>query len=406
METKIQPQRGETVADRQRPEQQQLGIPWGGFYVFPEFEYSEYLNDNIFAVESNTQSDRISVFAPGVTLTSNWTRHRLDVSFSGELGRYRDLFTEDYDDIQFSSGAKVDLVKQSFISLGVSFADLHESRDSLDDAGGLNPTKYRLSNAFVNLTYKPGRFSLAPTLSLNEYDFDDVKAVQFGQNVVIDQDDRDRSGYVLDLEVAYEIGVQEVFLRLSQFETEYDRLQNFSLFDRSSKGNETGMGVVLDLGGITSSRLYYGYRNQRFDQPLPDIDTPVYELRFTWNVSTLTTLELGAGRSTLETNSLVYSGYLSSLWSFRLDHEIRRNLILNFEYSRIDDRYEGIGSASRDDQTDSSGIGLKWIFNRFSEVMFRYEHTNRQSNDNSIPRGFEDGDFSNDAVWARIGLRI
>ena len=51
------------------------------------------------------------------------------------------------------------------------------------------------------------------------------------------------------------------------------------------------------------------------------------------------------------------------------------------EYSLISDDYESIVANTRDDETDSSNVGVKYIPNRNLEVSFQLENTNQNSHE-------------------------
>lgn len=439
-DAKRQPQRGDTVATRQRPELQQLGIPAGGFRVYPKLGYTVQHNDNIFAVENNRQSDQISIYSPGVALASNWTRHDVELSANADLGRYRDFSSEDYDDWQVSINALLDVSRSTRIRFGALHANLHEARGSSDDARGLQPTTFSTTQEFVGLKFQPGRFSLSPTLDFNSFDYDDVQALRFDS---IEQDDRDRKEYTLSLRGAYEVGRRpDVFVRSRRIARDYDMLQAFTRFDhssqgyearvgtmfevfvlarhivrdydmlqastgfdRSSDGDEAGVGMMFELSGITRAQFFVGYRKQRYEQPLPDISTPIFDLSLIWNASNLTTLELSVLRSLRETNASFYSGYVSTLASIKLDHELRRNLFLQAEFGQIVDNYEGTTSTTPEDKRVKTSAGASWVLNRNVDISFRHEYTNRNLTDAIIAPGLPDVDFKTNVSWFRIEFR-
>ena len=141
--------------------------------------------------------------------------------------------------------------------------------------------------------------------------------------VIIDQDDRDRDEYTLGLQGAYEIGHDHnVFLRARSIVRDYDKLQKFTGFDRSSDGFEVGAGAVPDFGGVTQGRFFAGYRKQNYSDPLPDISEPVFDISLIWNPSVLTSLELDVQRDFGETTAFLYSGYVSTSARVKIDHEL------------------------------------------------------------------------------------
>ena len=327
---KQQPERSDTVSSRERSELEPVGIPFEGYYFYPKFAYTYYHTDNVFAVGEGTESDQVSIYSPGLATVSDWTRHGFELSGSADLGRYRDFSEEDYDDWQIAANGWLDASSVSRFSGGLTRANLHETRESPDDVSGLNPTKFDVRTAYINFNHREGRFTFTPSLDFNEFDYHDVKALVLGRRVVLDQDYRDRSEYNLDIQAAYEIGYKhDVFARARFNVRDYDNPQIITGFDRSSDGYEAGAGIHFELGGISHGKLYLGYREQQFESPLPDIETPIYEILFAWNVTGLTTLPFGAERGIMETTALFDSGYVSSLMSIRIDHELRRNLFLH-----------------------------------------------------------------------------
>jgi hypothetical protein len=407
LDPKKQAERGDTVATRERPEQEQVGHSVGSFDLFPFFNYSLTHDNNVYAVENDLDSDLISVYSPGLAIVSDWSNHGLELSANADLGRYREITSEDYDDYQVLANGWIDALRSTRISAGVAYAHLHETRDSPDDVSGLNPSVYEINRAFVTMNHRPGRISFTPSLDVNKFDYQDVKALFLGRRVVINQDDRDRRETNLELKAAYEIGHHHNVFALARYIVrDYDQLQNLTNLDRSSDGYETGVGMNFDPGGIvTGGHFYVGFRKQRYDGPFPDIDDPVYRFALAWNISTLTTLEVDAIRTTQETSALAYSGFVSSISALSVDHELHRNLILSARYSHINDDYKGISSFSRKDKTDTWGIGLKWVPNRVLSLAFQLENTNRNSSDDTIPPGFADGDYESEVYWVRIEIK-
>jgi len=403
---KKQPERSDTVTTRERLELEPIGIPFEGYYFYPKFAYTALHTDNVFAVNKNTDADTLSIYSPGLTMASDWTRHGFVLSGGADLGRYQEFTEENYDDWSVSASGWLDASSTSRISSGLNYAQLHETRESAEDVNGLNPVKYHLGTAFVEFQHREGRFTLAPSANFFQFNYDNVKAVVLGRRVVIDQDYRDREEYHLGLLGTYQIGYKhEVFLRARYIKIDYKNPQILTGFDRSSKGYEAGAGMNYDLGGIVHGTLYLGYREQNYDNPLPDINTSVYEFSLNWNITSLTTLQFGAARNILETTALFDSGYVSTLKTIRIDHELRRNLFLHAGYSRLEDDYESIEPGTREDNTDGLNVGVKYIPNRNLELALEYEKTSRDSINDSLPPDIDEGDFKEHTFWFRIEIR-
>src|SRR3546814_13984988 len=55
-----EPDRGQTVLERPRPDFDPKGLPVGGFRIFPQVTVQESYDDNIRAADENTESDFIT----------------------------------------------------------------------------------------------------------------------------------------------------------------------------------------------------------------------------------------------------------------------------------------------------------------------------------------------------------
>jgi len=406
-ELPVQPERNDTVATRLHPELEPLGLTAGSFLIYPKLGYKLSYDDNIFATDDPQISDTISVVSPAIAMASDLTRHAVNLSASADLGRYRDFSSEDYDDWQVSGNVRLDSSHASRILFGAVYAHLHEPRDSPDSSGGVQPGIFTSSLANLDLTFHGGTFSFSPTANYQRLEYDDVVSLLLGVlPVVIKQDDRDRTQYILGLRGAYDVGPDHyAFLRVRSFTTDYDRLQQVTGFDRSSDGYEIAAGAALDFGGITRGRFFIGYRTQEYIDPLPDISAPVFGIDLVWKPSELTSVEFDAGRDFRETTAFVYSGYISTSTHIKVDHELRRNLRLNAALGYTGDDYEGIASASREDKTIHSRLGISWLINRNMIVSLSHEFTDRETTDSTIPAGFPGDDFRRHIGWARIELQ-
>jgi hypothetical protein len=398
----VRPQRGDTVATRPRPDVEPRGVRVGGFRAYPTLGLALKHDDNIYSVDEDTDADQILVASPGIRAVSDWNRHAVELAASADLGRYRDFTSENYDDWQVSASTRLDVLQASHILLGAVFAHLHEPRESPDDAGGLSPTVFTSTAASVGLTYRPGRYSLSPTAIFNRLDYQDVDAIRFGIPVTLDQDDRDRNEYTLGLRGAYEIGPDNsVYLRADALVHDYDERQNVTGFDRSSDGFELGAGGALDVG-VTRGRLFLGYRQQNFSDPLSDISMPVFDVAFTWKPSELTTLALDGKQTFVETTLALSSGSVATSARIKVDHELRRHLLLTAELAAIVEDYVDV---PRRDETLGTAMGVTWLLNRNLALSLRYEYTDRDSSDSTIPGGSQEDDFTRHVVGLQLKLQ-
>ncbi len=398
---------GGTVTSRYRPEVSQLGLTAGSFRIYPNLNFTQQYNDNIFAIDNNKQSDQLFIYTPALTLKSNWSRHSLEVSLNSKIGRYQFLSSENYDDLNFTAKGLLEATRSIKSQFTLSHSKLHEPRDSTDNAGGIQPTQYKLTTANLNLNYQPGRFSITPSIDFQEYQYTNVLSLQSGNLVPLQQDDRNRKEYIIGIQGNYRLGaLSEIYIRTRRTIKSYEKLQAFTNFDRSSTGYDFGAGIRYDLGGLTYGHLFYGYSKQNYIQPLPDISTPIFEFSFVWNIYSLTTVELSSIRSLKETTSHSFSGYTSTFTNIKLSHEFARDILFFAEIGEYTSKFEGISSAYRSDKLFRYSTGIKWMINRYINTSLRYEKIKRNSNDTTIAAGLFDGDFKANIIRFTIELKL
>lgn len=360
-----EPARGETVTDRARPELDPLGIRTGGFLFYPQIGIAGRYDDNIFATDTLEDDDFITVVSPSLELRSNWNNHELNLFATGEIGRYSDFDTEDYEDFTVGFDGRVDVSRDSNISLGVSFAQFHEDRGDTAPQG-TEPTEFDVLSADASLYRKFGRFSLGIDGGLQRFDFDATSA---GSN-----DFRDRDELEGTLRLGYEIVPEyEAFVRGTYFERDYDLTST-----RNSTGYEAVVGTAIDLTGVTTGELFAGYRSQNLDGvAFETIEGAQYGGEITWNASGLTTVNVLVERTIEETTLAGASGFFATHAGLSVDHELLRNLLLGADVNFTARKYEGI---TRDDDDTEVGLNAKYLLNRHLYITASYDFTSRNSN--------------------------
>lgn len=374
----------ETVWTRPRPELDPIGIEAGGFRLYPSLSYKGLYDDNIFAAQSNEQSSLISEYSLEASLRSNWPNHQLNLSAGVDIRRHSDFSSENHEDWLFSTDGILNISRDNVLYAGGYIKRDHVDRTAPDDAGGTEPTQFKETSVFGRYSHQLHRFQTGLNASLTKKDFDDVTGIINGVNVTTDQDDRDRTDAVLGVRAAYEwlSPEDEIFLTLNGNRRDYDQLQAPLNADRSSEGYEAMIGLALDLGGVTFGTLSAGYHDQDYQDPFPDIRTPVFAVLLNWNATTLTSISIDSHRSIIDATGVSFSGYTSTNSLVSVDHELRRNLLLKLAFNYITDDYEGIGPAKRDDSTHDAIMGATYMINRRIYVSMEYHNMQRESSNN------------------------
>lgn len=364
-----------TVMDRQRPELDPLGGKAGGFTIYPSVEVEEVYNDNIFATQNNTIDDFITTFRPAVRIVSDWNQHYLGFNGSADVVRYWSNDQEDHETADLRVDGRIDIRRDTNVTGAAGYEKGSEERGSVNDAGGITPTEFDVVSLDAGVFNQWNRVSVSADGSIRQRDFDDVRTT----TGTVNNDDRDRDEYKLDVRGGYEIQEQyEAFAQLILTSVDYlDRLDDNGL-NRDSEGYEIRGGARIDFTGILFGDVFIGYLNRDYDDPtLRSVDTVVGGLDLTWNVTPLTTVIGGFTREVSETTLAAASGTLKTEYKVSVDHELLRNLILSARAAMSTEEFEGI---AREDDYLNAGIGAKYMLNRNFSLVLDYDYEERDSN--------------------------
>ena len=359
-----------SVKNRPNSDYDAKGVPAGGFTFFPALDVSGAWNDNIYATKAGKEDDFITTVKPSVRLASNWNQNSLAVYADADFGYYSDATGEDYKDYTIGVDGRADIDSGSYFSGGLNYGDKHEDRGAPDSAANAaEPTSYSVFNADVAYKRDVSVFSLGLDSSFVKTSYDDTALNGGG---FTSQGHRDRERYTYGARVGYEIGEgTEAYVRATGNVVNYDNSKLNGGPQRNSDGYEAVVGAKLDLSGKTAFDGYVGMVKQDYDGgSLKPIKEMTYGMSLLWNPSQMTSIISNVSRSVLETavfevnGSDVFvaaSGLLNTSYTFRVEHELRRNIMLEagVGYSTMD--FKG---TVRSDEIVSADIGVEYLLNR------------------------------------------
>ena len=391
-------ERGATVRGRNRPDYDPQGLPVGPFVILPELVVAPTFDDNIFRDETGERADLITVISPTVAVESDWTRHSLNFQAGADIGLYYDNDEEDYEDFAFGADGRLDITRNTFVSLDASFQNLHEDRGSPDDVRGSEPTEFDRINAELRGSHRFGRFTGTIGGELLRTDFDDTPRA--GGLTDINNDDRDRNRYEGFAQLNYEIVPDySAFVRGSGNVVEYDDTLDDAGLERSGHGYGIDAGIEIDFGGIIFGDFFAGYRIQeRDDDALPTIEGVSFGGDITWNVTQLTTVTGTLEREIRETTQLGSAGSFDTTLAIQVDHELLRNLIVSLNVSGNENDFDGI---DRTDYDLVGGVSVDYFLNRYLFFGAVYEHIERISEGNA-----QGADYSVNIAGVRAGAQF
>lgn len=384
----------ESVAERPRPDYDPLGWRFGGFTVSPTVDVGATHTDNLFASETNTQSDLITFVRPAVTVSSNWSRHSVVADANIENVSHQDFSSEDATNSSLGLAGRVDVRRTTQIGGALRYSQTAEARSAPDSptiAG--EPVDIKTKSARVYVQQQFNRLRLSASADQADIDYEDVSD---GMGGVIDQDVRDHQTRVLTARGEYAISPRVAVLGQASFgETEYDTTG----VARDSEERTYLIGANFDLTRLARGEVAVGYFDREWSGSTAGSSSGLaVQANVDWFPTELTTVAFSASRNTEDSWLGLAESYVSTRTGVRVDHELLRNVILSGGLEGTRREYSGI---ERDDDVLTADLGVRYLMNRRLVLGggYRYE----ESTSNGADR---DRDFDINRFFLSLGLRI
>ena len=212
------------VIDRPRPDYDPIGVPLGGFQLFPSIALDVSHDDNVFRIQRGTRGDIFVQLAPDLLLKSNWSQHMLNFQAGLQTYQYSNLSTESRTDWNVAATGRLDVQRGSEITGQASYQATHEARASPDQPGSAaKPTPYTLMHAQSGFAYRPFRLGFDAGVLFDRYKYDLTPLVGGGR---LDNHDRDRDAWQAFARAIYEFSPgYATFLKATYDERSFDLKQ-------------------------------------------------------------------------------------------------------------------------------------------------------------------------------------
>lgn len=385
---------GKTVTDRPRPEVDPLGVPVGSFFLFPRIELDESYNDNIYATNTAEVADWITTVMPSFDLLSNFPQNEIALSGGAALGNYASHTSENFQDAFGALSGRLDVSAIHAISASVRVDRLHEPRTSPDSPGNATkPVKYTTYTGDLGFAQNRTRVGYEIDGIATRSEYEAPPALGGG---TIPQDDRNDTGIegVLRTYYEFEPGYQ-AYIRGSGNNQSFDHAAGLTTVSpgvvanipkRDSSGYRVDAGGRIDLTGVTYADIYVGYLDQSYNSAFfGSIHGVDFGAAIAWNFTTLDTLKVNSTRTVNNASTFASTatspiglspGWLATVETASIDHELLRNLLLNINGSYEIDDWKGI---NRTDHIEGVGVGAKYLMTRNFYFGATWQYLNRQS---------------------------
>lgn len=365
------------------PRRLDAGVDIGGGY-----------NDNVYATRNKELDDFYLLARPFVRADLGSGDNRLSIRGEGEIGRYAELTSEDYEDWTVATDGRARLSNALALVGGAEWRWEHENRSSPEAVSGLEPTQYQRGFGYLGLIGSSNDFNARLAGTLARYDFDDVPTL----SGVIDNDDRDR----LMGEIGARAGIElesgpEVFVQGAYDFREYDEAIDNWGYRRESDGFSIAAGVRGKLGGGFTGEVFAGWLQQNYDDArLPDVDTFDVGAAIDWTGDGGLGGTLRIDRSVEETTLPGASGYVVTSGRISLRTSVHPRLTAGVGLGGY--HYDYVGHP-RTEFVAAGDIWARYWLNRHLYLDAEYRHAERSSN----AAGF---DYDQNRFLLTLGARV
>ena len=373
---------GQDVANRAHPEYDALGVKLGGFTLHPSVNSEIHATDNYRASDNNRAGDIYVALRPEVSLTSNWSRHRLQARAFLDEQVHLLLGSENSTSYGASVNGVYDISHDTQARLDFSAGRYVESRSSLGSfRGSLDPVQYDAFHAGIGLSHNFNRLTLNGSSNL---DYNNYNAAKLPGGLTISQDFRDVRNLTVSGNAQYALaGGTGLIVSAQHDESRYSFrpgsagfLPGFDL-ERDSAGESVQAGVTLELSDLIIGTVQAGYLTRRYnDLRLRNVSGLTYSANILWNPSPLTSVRAVVRRSVQATASTTYAGNLRTDVDVTVHHELYRWVLLTGELSYGHFSANGVGPSGN--EYDGS-IAARYLLSRRVTLGATVRHSQRDA---------------------------
>lgn len=350
--------------------------------------------DNIFFTRRDEVDDLVVTVRPSAGWTLGEGDRRLSAYARGELGRFEEYDSEDYDDWTVGADGRYAVAPGTILIGGGDYEWRHESRASPEAVRGLEPTEYEQSYLYGGLLLRRGGLAGRIAAATTGYDFSDVPA----SGGVINNDDRDRTQTELGARLGWLRNPdEEWFVQGGLDNRDYDApLDDFG-FDRDSDGVSLALGLRRNLSRTLSAEAFAGVMRQSYeDARLGEITALDFGAVVDWTGPAGLDLGFRLDRSIGETTLVDAAAYVVTTASLNLGATPHPRLQVGVGVEAA--HYDYQGAARSETSTGLRGWGRYWVDPR---VYVGVEHAFTQRT--STGAGF---DYDENRLMLRLGAQL
>jgi hypothetical protein len=359
---------GVTVLTRQRPLYEPPGIQAGGFTILPTLDETIGYNSNLLG-RDNSGSWLLET-TPSILATSNWSRNRLGASVSADNQHYFNLPNQSLTNWNLSLGGGY-TIGESDLTLAYSHLGLHEVPAQVGSGATLAPIPFTVDDFRSDYTFVFGRFSLTPNVEFSLYRYGNTTAPT-GSAGLVSHSFADanvlQGGFALRYGEANE---RNLLLVVQGVDARFPHPLAGTPAPNSTSVVVLG-GIDYRASGVFRYQLLVGASVRNFSsQQFQDQVEPVARADLIWTPTLLTTVTGTLIRTIQNPVQAGNSGFTYTSAQLRVDHELRRNILLQGRAGVTNASYFQHGG----NQTEYSlGGSVTWLLNRNVRLIGSYDY--------------------------------
>ncbi len=372
-------EQGVTVLSRLRPLYEEPGVRLGAYTINARLDESVGYDSNITGISGGPSSGFIKT-SPSISANSNWSRNRFGVAASMDKYSYFSASKQNYTNYSASIGGGYTIGRHD-LNVGYSHLRQHQLGTDIGTVATTTPLAYDVDAVRADYTIEAGRFSFVPNL--------DVRLFQFGNASVVgqptNQNFRDRTVVIGGVTTRYQLSDQRgILVVLQGINSHYIRPQDQQV-SNNSKSVLLLAGIDYQATGLWRYRILGGVEVRDFAASQYGTRTaPVAEANVIYTPTGLTTLTGFVRRQIEDPQSEGTAGYTFTTTGLVVDHELRRNVLLQGRGSfQAAEYFQGTGTTT----SYSLGGGANWLVNRRVRLSADYDFTQQSGPGNATVVG-------------------
>lgn len=388
-----------TVASRIRTGYEDVGFRAGTFTIRPFVNESLGYESNVLGLSHPSGSTVVQSNA-SIDAASDSDRGTVNAGLSVTDNRYLDLPNQSYTNWNARVGGTYNLGQDS-ASVLLTHDNLNQTQRDLDVPQLNAPLPFVVDTIRVGYRATFNRLSLMPTLEAARYAFNSG----FAGATIYDQGYRNRVVVTPGLVAAYEFATRRSAVIVVRNATAFFSRGTTTNPKRNFNDTSILTGVDYDLNGLLRIRALVGYESRSFSSnTYQTIQAPIAEVTLIYNPTGLTTVTGTVARRIQDSADETTAGVTTLSTNLRIDHELRRNVLLTASAGVSQNDYNVGGS-----QTLYTGnLGATYLLNRYAAVGATYDFTSRTSNTTALNlNGFSAGaNFVDHRVLLQLKLSL